>query len=422
MKKTIALSIVCLALLAFQIRYGLVPAWRTVQSDFPNYYTAARLLSDGQASAQFYDDDWFQRQIRGYGMEAAGKFAPFPPATAFVMLPLSGFSPLTAKRIWTVINLLALLANIWLLRQLSRQSYLHCAVFLLLGGFGLANTFKLGQFYLILLLLILLAAFCVLRKRDGLAGILLGLGASIKYLPIIYVLGFGLNRRPRLIVAGLVTIGGVMLLEAAVFGTDVHFQFIRTILLPHLNGVLQTQDPFTPTFQSWNSLLRNIFVYDPLRNPHPLIPWPTGFLIARTVILLLIFGSAARTIYRLHGAEAMWLRLSIIGLAVMAALPASATYHFILLAFPVAILWRYADQPGLRYHFWTVYVLYAAIGLLPVHYFSGFRYAGGWIFLAYPRLFLMTSLFITGQIFVTAVVRTGLGRLSIKTVETVSAM
>src|ERR1700726_2348406 len=96
--------LVGLAALVFQ--KGIVPAMSGIEADFPGYFTAARIVIDGQDTRRLYDDDWFREQIRRYGLESAknpGKFAPFPPPTALLLVPLARFEPLTALRIVTAV-------------------------------------------------------------------------------------------------------------------------------------------------------------------------------------------------------------------------------------------------------------------------------------------------------------------------------
>ncbi len=79
-----------------QFYAGIVPGWKNVESDFPNYYTASRIIIEGRDIDKLYDDQWFNSRIKEYGIEQQGKFSPFPPVTAFLMIPLVVFEPLNA--------------------------------------------------------------------------------------------------------------------------------------------------------------------------------------------------------------------------------------------------------------------------------------------------------------------------------------
>jgi hypothetical protein len=111
-----AWTIMMLAGLVAYIFYkGVVPAVSEITADFPGYFTAARIVIDGQDTQRLYDDDWFREQIRRYGLEGKnpGKFAPFPPPTALLLVPLARCEPLTALRIVTVVSVLCLVCSIF---------------------------------------------------------------------------------------------------------------------------------------------------------------------------------------------------------------------------------------------------------------------------------------------------------------------
>src|SRR6185295_18403988 len=66
-------------LIIFQFSEGIIPGWKKIQSDFPNYYTSAKLITEHKDISRIYDDVWFNEQIKSYGIEQEGKFSPFPP-------------------------------------------------------------------------------------------------------------------------------------------------------------------------------------------------------------------------------------------------------------------------------------------------------------------------------------------------------
>src|SRR6202048_3099001 len=89
---------------------GMVPAMSKIDSDFPNYFTAAKIVADGGNVERLYDDSCFQGQMRRYqiGKPSAGKFAPFPPPTALLLVPLAQLEPLSALRVMTGVSTLCL--------------------------------------------------------------------------------------------------------------------------------------------------------------------------------------------------------------------------------------------------------------------------------------------------------------------------
>ncbi len=387
--------VLLVVLVAFQLRYGLIPAWQAVQSDFPNYYTASRLVIEGKAGLGFYDNTWFQQQMARHGMDQQGKFSPFPPASAFIMLPLAAFPPLTAKRVWTIANVLLLLACIILLKKITGWDYLVSANLLLLAGPGLANNFRLGQFYLALLFLILLGYY-LWRQRPVLAGALLGAGASLKYFPAVFLLVFALNKRWKVLLGGLSAMLVITLLEIAVFGLAAYRRFISAIFLPHLSGDIPGQSIHSVVFQSWESMFRNLFIYHARENPAPLLHWPPGVLVAKAVLFAIVISLTAavfRQWQRRPLSERLPMQLALLGMAAMLLLPASATYHFLLLVFPTAILLSRLNTPALHWAkraVWGIYVLIHFLGMFPL---NAYHPPGLKIILLYPRVWLMTILF-----------------------------
>src|SRR5260370_26216034 len=140
---------------------GILPAWNSIHSDFANYYVSAKLISAGlDAPEKLYDNDWFQSKINEYGIKTRGKFAPFPPLTAFIMLPLTFLEPLTAQRTFTILNLLFLGMGILVLKRITQWPWEHAVLSWLLLGWGLTNNIAFGQLYLIIGVGILAAFHC----------------------------------------------------------------------------------------------------------------------------------------------------------------------------------------------------------------------------------------------------------------------
>jgi len=54
------------ALAANVVVRGIVPASTRITSDFPNYFTAAKVVADGGNVERLYDIPWFQEQMLRY--------------------------------------------------------------------------------------------------------------------------------------------------------------------------------------------------------------------------------------------------------------------------------------------------------------------------------------------------------------------
>jgi hypothetical protein len=403
-KKTALFGILVL-LIVYTTWKGIIPAWTSLHSDFPNYYLSASILLEGKDISHLYDDEWFNRQLQVRGLAEQGKFSPFPPATAFVLLPLAKLPPLAAKRAWTMCNICFLLCIIYLLQKVTFWNWIECAILVLITGQALINNFRLGQLYLMVSCLVVLSHYLIQRGKSGIAGILLGIVAIIKYFPVVFIAGYILSGNWKVGVYSIVTMLALLALQIGVFGTDVFTTYVYKVLVPHLQGDLSMQSPYAIAFQSWESLLRNIFVAHSIENPQPWINWPNG----KWIVQALIYSSTiVSTVYILWQARSVskpfqqWIFLSLPALAALVLSPASASYHFLLLIFPFAMVLLLLKQYQATFWIigWFVF-LYIAIGWVNYNHVWKITEPDGWhIILFYPRLWLLWLLFISYSWFI----------------------
>jgi Glycosyltransferase family 87 len=395
-------TLLLIGLTAYVFSKGVVPAMSEVTADFPGYFTSARIVIDGQETQRLYDDDWFREQIRRYGLESArnpGKFAPFPPPTALLLVPLARFEPLTALRIVTVVSVLCLIGSIFLLARILAWNPLDSALFILSSGLAIIGGLRCGQPYIVISTFCILGYYLYLQRRPWLAGICLGLFVPIKYFPIIILAYFAFRKEWKVVMGGAAAIAAVGLLSIAVLGWKVHEIFILSVLGNHLIGRLSLQDqsvPFTAVYQSFDTLFARLFVFDPARNPQPLLAVP----LLRTVSLIAVKGAilliAVATLAKLAGraASAAAPSIGILGIVLFLIAPATATYTCALLWLPVALLVDYFLRTGARMPAYFTLGVYALIGFIPYYYAYPFEGRGGLSLLAYPRLFLLFAMFV----------------------------
>src|ERR1051325_4762345 len=62
-------SAILLLLVGMFLWRGFIPGWKTLNTDFSNYYLAARLYRQGSALDQVYDWAWFIRQKDHAGID-----------------------------------------------------------------------------------------------------------------------------------------------------------------------------------------------------------------------------------------------------------------------------------------------------------------------------------------------------------------
>lgn len=362
---------------------GIVPGFMKLNSDFPNYYLSSKLYSEGENIAQFYDNEWFLEEANKIEIPFA-KFTPFPPATVYLMLPISWLSPLAAKQVWTVINVGILLLLIGLIQKITRWNMVYSALIVLVTGFNLINNFYLGQFYLILTFLIFYAYYLSQNGKDIWAGILLTVGIVFKYFPVVFVLGYFINGNKKIVLSTFVS--GVLLTIYTFWlvGFSTIELYVSEVLIPHLNGSIAGQESSSIAFQSFKSLYLNLFESAKLATIFTL----TTYMIFAGLITWLI------TLLRKKKLSNNYV-LSVLGIGALVILPASASYHFLLLLFPVVLfIYQYQkDNKG-----WSPLVLlaiFSGIGLFNIG-FTKFLWTTDMALvklLCYPRLGMLVVLF-----------------------------
>ena len=393
----------------FVLVRGIVPAMSGIENDFPGYYTAAKIAADGGQARRLYDDAWFREQIRHYGLEDPrnpGKFAPFPPPTALLLVPLTSLRPLTALRVVVIVDVLCMGLAALLLRKTFAWPMTESALFVLASGLGLLSGLRYGQPYILISTFCLLGYFLYLSGRPWLAGAALGLFVPIKYFPVVPLVCLALRREWRVAAGGATAILAVVLISIAVLGWPVHQIFLTSVFGSHLLGRLSLADstvPFTAVYQSFDTLIDRLFILDPTWNPHPLLNAPAVrgvALVATKSALVLIAAASLLGLARRDGGIAAAPAIGVLGILILLIAPATATYTFVLLWLPVALLVDYFLARGEHKACGVLLVTYVLIGFIPYGHTYPFEGRGGLSVLAFPRLFLMLAMFIASVWFI----------------------
>jgi len=337
MTKARVLALLMLALfLATSFRKG----WTRDETDFPNYYTAAVLVTHGAPLRDYYDWTWFQRQMNYAGIEhQLGAYLPQTPLTMLPIVPLAGFPVRTAKQIWLVLNLLFLAATLWMLSKATQIRIEYIAILMFLGYGSLQSNFRLGQYYVFLLFLLTLAFYCLDRGKSAASGFLCGVAFGLKLYGGPFLLYFVVKRNWKA-VAGMLAATAVAAAAAiALFGwTDVHY-YASQILPRSLEG--EVIDPYSSRVGTLTAFLRHSLVMETDLNPQPLWNAPGLFFFLRPFAAVLIlaftlFGVASEG-KEFHRRGFAWFTIAILLLSSNA-----ASYTYILLLLPIVLLLEHA--------------------------------------------------------------------------------
>jgi len=388
-------TIVCwaerIALVLFSLflcLHTLPRAWNKLNTDFPDYYLAARLTWEGVDTTRMYEWVWQQREKDHRAIDFP--FTGIMPLTTISILtvwPLAELPPLTAKRTWIVINLLLLIPVVAMLRSLTGLSLQRIALLLALS-FPLHQNLLNGQFYVVLLFLIVGACWAYLRDRHALSGALVALAAAGKLFPAVFLFFFLRRRSWRALSSAAITGAACIAVSIAVFGWNLHRTYLYQILPWVLRG--EALPPYATN--SLASVLHYLFLMEPQWNPHPWHDSPLWFAVLLSTLQMAIVVPAILLIRREeHSSQRVLLEWSALLTAALAASTIAASYNFVLLLFPVAVLAQILLDRRRFLLLALLAVAYLGIGFpmpWPAHY------VGPFVLFYAPRLFLTCAVLV----------------------------
>ena len=378
---------VLLVLISFFSVHTLPRAWSGLVTDFPNYYLAAQLTHDGFDTSRMYEWQWLEREkdhrqipIRVIGL------VPITPFSTLFAWPLTALKPLAAKRIWIVLTLALLVPISWLLRMLTGLRYQRIALLFALS-FPLYRNVEFGQFYVVLLLLIVAACWAALRGRDALAGTLIAVAAAAKIFPVVLFVFFLQRRRWRALGSGALVGAASIILSVWAFGWSAHRTYLEEILPWTLRG--EAMPPYVVN-ASFSGILHVLFLSEPQWNPHP---WHSSALAFSILMPLLQMSLLAPAILLIRRDDSSPNRILLEWSALLTALltisTIPASYNFVLMVLPVCVIAAILLEQK-RYG-WLAALLIAYIGIgFPMPNPPGV--SGLAIFLYTPRLPLMIAI------------------------------
>ena len=321
-------------LVAFVVQ-GLLPGWRTMNTDFPNYLLPATLHRAGISIERAYEWRWFQRQKDHAQIDQPlVGFLPHPPMCAAPLLPLAGLPSLDAKRAWLCLNLLLIGFSLWILCRVTELPWRRHLLLTALCVYPLRTSFLYGQYYIVILALICLAYYAASRGFRFTSGAALALAASFKIFPAGFLILF-LRRQNWRAAAGLLAAGAALLSSSVfLFGWNVHKILLLEILPRALRGDLVS--PYPLEWNSFTALCHRAFLSEPELNPAPLVNSPAAYAVLQGLIsTVLLFSFLFSTGEETKETRAWEWATFVTLLLLTSSMPAS--YHLCLLIFTVIV-------------------------------------------------------------------------------------
>ncbi len=325
-------------LILFLCLHTLPKAWKSLITDFPNLYLSAQLVHQGYDTSRMYEWVWQQREKdhRAMDVRVIG-LIPVTPFSTLVIYPLTGVPPLTAKRIWVVFNLVLLFPIVWFLQSMTGLGYRRIALALGLC-FPLYRNLEFGQFYVLLLLLVVAACWAYLRGLDALAGSLVAIAAACKIFPILLFVLLLRRRAWRALAWGTVTGLAAIAVSIFVFGWNVHRTYFNEILPAALHGEAFPPYLLTPSI---SGLLHFLFLQEPQWNPSPWHASVLCYALLMPALQMLVLAPAILFIDRNNRTpERIMLEWSALVTAALTISTIPALYNFVLMVLPICVVTR----------------------------------------------------------------------------------
>ena len=367
---------------------GILPGWRMLNTDFPNYYLVARLLREGYSLDRIYDWIWLQRIKDHWGLDQAlVGFAGLTPFSALPIVPFALLPAIVAKRLWILANLLFLGSSVELMSRVTTLGRRRIWLLALLAIFPLRTSFLLGQMHLLVLLLLVTAYYLDRKGKQIACGVCLAIAGVLKIYPLLLGGYFIWKRQWR---APLAMLCATLLLVGAgylVFGASLMNIYATQILPRSLQG--EVLDPYSVHAASGAALFHRMFIAEPDLNLVPLLNSPALYSLlyplwqlAILVPLLAVCDTRGNQPYT---GQLEWAAF-VFAFLVLSPVPSS--YHFVVMIFSMVLLVDVLLARGAYRVAGLAVALYGVISIVDLAFAGHGGFARLWIALVLWVVFL----------------------------------
>lgn len=279
--------VLLVCLIALFLLGGFLRGWRSLRSEFPNYYLASLLHQRGDSLERAYEWTWFQRQNDKLGVyQGKVSFAPNPPSSLLPLLPLASLAPLAAKRVWLLLNVIFLMASLWILSRATSLGWRRLALIAFLCIIPLRFTFLYGRYYVLILLLLSAAYYAAHCGHELTSGLLLAAAAALKLFPGLFLLLLLWKKNWRALSGFLIGAAVFLTASLCIFGLEVHRLFFDEVLSQIGRG--DWLGPYELSRNSFITLWSHLFLREPELNASPFLDSPTLYAIAQAATVTLL--------------------------------------------------------------------------------------------------------------------------------------
>jgi len=343
--------------------------------DFGNYFFGSKLFLNGQISTQqIYEP--FQFNLAIYDLGYRNFFLSYtqvPPITLLCYLPFCWFNILYAKLLWNILNAILFLWLIYRVKQKFKVDIKHIALIPFIFFQPLLSNFTQGQSYILIIFLLLEGYHLHEKDKSWMASFLWSIAILLKVFPAIILLFLLFNNNIKTLFKCIFICLCITFFSIPFIGYDVWQNYLLNIL-PRLYAG-EINNTYTPIFQSFQVLVKNMFVPDLMHNPDaPFDSYILFNLISlgyKILILIICIGITLNKKISSINIFASWIFFGILLSGY------GSTYGLLMLFIP------FISVTQSRYHILLLSFVFL-IANIPVHNFLHLN-----IWFQFPRLYLL---------------------------------
>ncbi len=381
----IILAAVLVYLTIFSVKW--VPK---ITHGFASYYTFSSILIEGDDLSRAYNDEYFNSKVKEKGIEVSDILASNIPTNSLALAPFVCFVPKTARIVWSLFSIAAFFLSIYILFNVYGISPgKNSGLIILIVGFlwrPLYENIELGQLYGLLLLLFSFSLWGLKQNKKIASSIALSLVFLIKGYGIVNFIWLAVKRKWKELAftVGFILIG--ILLSFLIISPEVW----KTYLIDATAKLGKLSSMGHVAYQTVNSLLMHLFVYDEKWLPHPTINLLPNIVFTASLVvnLLIIFYTVSN---KIRNSKQMLLSFSAAIAAGVVTAPVAEEYHYLLfvpllLGLSDYFYNKYSEKRrlGLQEILFLIAVL---IMILPLNYKALQNSVFPVYLLAYPKLY-----------------------------------
>ena len=309
--------------------------------DFANYYLGGSLILSGQFSTDVYDALKFNQILAHENIDGLYvNFYPNTPFIAFSMIPFNILEWQSAKILFNILS-----SGLFVLSVVrAREYYGISRVFLLLVPIiyftSIKNNILFGQTYLLVFALLAEGLIQYERGKSLTSSLLWSIAILLKVFPVVLFAWLLLRKDLKTFAYLGFTCLLWIIVTLPFVGIEVWLYFITDVLPKSSAGLIY--DGFTVKAKSAVMLFKNLFVFDEVINPDPVVDSELLFDLANAGFKALFVSVCVyATLFRQNKV------LISFGFWIFASLmigPTSGSYAKVLLLFPILVLFAQVKE------------------------------------------------------------------------------